>query len=628
MTKKNKILSFILGICVFIPAVFMLSACGHTHKALAEWSTDETYHWHACEDKKCTEVLDKAEHTYGDWTVRTPAGCETDGLEFRACVCGKEETRTILATGHTSSTEYTYNETHHWHTCEECDELLDKAEHTWNEGVITTEATETTKAVKTYTCTVCEKTKTETVAKLDAGLSFSDSYNPSKVFDDNYADEPELSNGDYTCASDGTVIFTWYEKVGNTYSSEPLTDAMGLCPATNAGTYKLVMSVAETKNYASAKVEKEVVISPKPITISNTNLTKVYGTAVGKTETSGNDYFALDEILSDMITETEGLINGDELYLLVKMSSKNVGSTIVSKKLVCGDVENTNYILANADDITAEITKKEVTGNFDLSTVYTGGFGAVMAKSWNEDSFYNQEFAELFVAGDKVYIYKGDVCDVTNGAKEWTNATLYGDNAGNYDISKLTLTYQITPATLTFTQATITKEYDTTSTFTYTFTTEDGLKNGTTCTLSFTVKDADDNYIKNAGEYTNFVVDDKNATLSNNNYQVDYSQSPIFTNNGGKIVITPKVITELNISLETKTGTSAETAKSVSVGNTTENVVFQITVTSESVWNHATELTLVLEKPLSTQAMIKIASDTNYTLSKNFVGTLTITDAA
>ena len=231
----------------------------------------------------------------------------------------------------------------------------------------------------------------------------------------------------------------------------------------------------------------------------------------------------------------------------------------------------------------------------------------------------------MFVAGDKVYIFNGDVCDVTDGAKEWTNAILKGDDAENYDISKLTLTYEIKHATLTFTQATLTKEYDTTSTFTYTFTTEDGLKNGTTCTLTFSVKDADDNDIKNVGEYTKFVVDDQNATLSNSNYKVDYSNSPIFTNTNGELVITPKVITELDIILSVRTGTSAQVNPGVPVGNTTENVFFNITVASESVWDHATELTLVLENPLSTQAMIGIVNDTNYTLSKNFIGTLTIT---
>ena len=556
MTKKKSLLAFVFAICLMIPAMFMLTACGHNHKALAEWQSDATYHWHVCEDKNCKEQLDKAEHT-------------------------------------------------------------------WDAGVITTQATDTTEAVKTFTCTVCEKTKTENVAKLDAGLSFSASYNPSKEYNVNYAEEPVLGV-DYTCSSDGTVTFEWYEKIGETFSSEPLTDAMGLCAPSEVGTYKLVMSVAETKNYASAKVEKEgIVISPRQITITNTNLTKVYGTS-GEID---NCSFGLDEIIYKVSTE-EGCLNaaeGCELYLKVQMDSKNVGADILNMGFVMEGFETLNYVLANADEITAEITKKEVTGNFDFSTVYSGNFGTVMAKSWDEDSFYNEEFANLFVADDKVCIYKGDVCDVTNGAKEWTNATLYGDDAENYDISKLTLTYEIKHATLTFTQATLTKEYDTTSTFTYTFTTEDGLKNGTTCTLTFSVKDADDNDIKNVGEYTNFDVDDQKATLSNSNYKVDYSNSPIFTNTNGKLVIIPKVITELDIILSVRTGTSAQVKPSIPVGNTTEDVFFKITVTSESVWDHATKLDLVLAKPLSTQAMIEIVNDTNYTLSKNFIGTLTIT---
>ncbi|MGN1201289.1 MAG: hypothetical protein ACI4R8_03440 [Candidatus Caccovivens sp.] len=467
MTKKKSLLTFVFAICLIVPALFMLTACGHTHSAVEEWSSDATYHWH---------------------------------------------------------------------TCEGCEELLDKAEHTWNAGEITTPATETTQAVKTYTCTVCAKTKTEAVAKADAGLSFSASYNPSKEYDVNYAEEPVLGV-DYTCASDGEVTFAWYEKIGDTYSEEPLSEPyFGLCAPYEVGTYKLVMSVAETKNYSSAKVEKEgIVISPRQITITNTNLTKVYGTS-GKIDDCS---FGLDEIIYKVSTEEGGLYaaEGSELYLKVQMDSKNVGADILNMGFVMDGFENLNYALANAADITAEIKH----------------------------------------------------------------------------------------ATLTFTQETITKEYDATSTFTYTFTTEDGLKDGTTCTLSFTVKDADDNDIKNAGEYTNFVVDDKNATLSNSNYKVNYTQSPIFTNNGGKLVITQKVITELDIILSVRTGTSVQVSPRVPVGNTTENVFFKITVTSESVWNHATELTLVLEKPLSTQAMIEIVSDTNYILSKNFVGTLTIT---
>jgi len=69
---------------------------------------------------------------------------------------------------HGYSTEWTKDETYHWHapTCEDTDEVKDKAEHTWDEGKITTEATTTSTGVKTYTCTVCNQTKTETIPAL------------------------------------------------------------------------------------------------------------------------------------------------------------------------------------------------------------------------------------------------------------------------------------------------------------------------------------------------------------------------------------------------------------------------------------------------------------------------------
>jgi hypothetical protein len=42
----------------------------------------------------------------------------------------------------------------------------DLADHEWNSGVVTKEATESETGVKTYTCTECSETKTETIQKL------------------------------------------------------------------------------------------------------------------------------------------------------------------------------------------------------------------------------------------------------------------------------------------------------------------------------------------------------------------------------------------------------------------------------------------------------------------------------
>ena len=39
-------------------------------------------------------------HTFGEWTVTTPATCTKDGVKTRSCACGETETQAIPATGH------------------------------------------------------------------------------------------------------------------------------------------------------------------------------------------------------------------------------------------------------------------------------------------------------------------------------------------------------------------------------------------------------------------------------------------------------------------------------------------------------------------------------------------------
>lgn len=70
---------------------------------------------------------------------------------------------------HTYKTEWSKDRTHHWHACETngCLEILDKAEHTWNDGEVTTQATAQANGEKTFTCTVCGGTNVETVTFED-----------------------------------------------------------------------------------------------------------------------------------------------------------------------------------------------------------------------------------------------------------------------------------------------------------------------------------------------------------------------------------------------------------------------------------------------------------------------------
>lgn len=70
---------------------------------------------------------------------------------------------------HDFSSKWESNSTHHWHVCtgEDCEEKESEGEHEWGEGVITTEPTETSNGVKTYTCAVCGYERTETLTYLE-----------------------------------------------------------------------------------------------------------------------------------------------------------------------------------------------------------------------------------------------------------------------------------------------------------------------------------------------------------------------------------------------------------------------------------------------------------------------------
>lgn len=69
---------------------------------------------------------------------------------------------------HTFSSKWSFDDTYHWHaaTCGHSDLVNDKAEHSWNGGTVTTEPTHTKGGLKTYTCTVCNATKTEVIPAI------------------------------------------------------------------------------------------------------------------------------------------------------------------------------------------------------------------------------------------------------------------------------------------------------------------------------------------------------------------------------------------------------------------------------------------------------------------------------
>lgn len=82
-------------------------------------------------------------------------------FSLAACNGGNETTGGNGTHTHTYSEQWSHNDSEHWHTCTgaDCDEVIDKAAHTWDNGNITKEPTCTAKGEMTYTCTVCKATK-------------------------------------------------------------------------------------------------------------------------------------------------------------------------------------------------------------------------------------------------------------------------------------------------------------------------------------------------------------------------------------------------------------------------------------------------------------------------------------
>lgn len=134
MTKKKSIWAFVLALCLIVPAMFMMTACGkHEHSFSSEWTKTETQHWHACKDKKCTEKSDLGDHDFV-WALKTPAGVHTDKVETGTCsTCQYQKDRTVEGSGiHTW--EWKTSDTKHWEqtTCEHETPLTrNEQNHTW-----------------------------------------------------------------------------------------------------------------------------------------------------------------------------------------------------------------------------------------------------------------------------------------------------------------------------------------------------------------------------------------------------------------------------------------------------------------------------------------------------------------
>ena len=165
-----------------------IAALGHDYSS--DWTIDtaaacetvgsKSHHCTRCDSKIDVTEIPASGHSWNDGSITTEPTCTDEGVKTFTCnSCGKTRTEEVAALGHNYSSDWTIDtaaacetvgsKSHH---CTRCDSKKDVTEipasgkHTWNNGVITKPATIAEEGVKTYTCTVCGVTRTETIAKL------------------------------------------------------------------------------------------------------------------------------------------------------------------------------------------------------------------------------------------------------------------------------------------------------------------------------------------------------------------------------------------------------------------------------------------------------------------------------
>ena len=144
-----------------------------------------TYTCPDCGDTKTETIAKNPNNHTGDTEIRNAvaATCEEDGYTgdtyCKGCGVKLSSGAAIPATDHNWGAWTKYSATYHQRVCANDETHVEKAKHTWNSGKVTKAATCTADGVKTYTCTACKATKTETIEKL--GHNYSTSWTIDKA---------------------------------------------------------------------------------------------------------------------------------------------------------------------------------------------------------------------------------------------------------------------------------------------------------------------------------------------------------------------------------------------------------------------------------------------------------------
>lgn len=325
-------------------------------------------------------------------------------IMLTACNCKK----------HKFSTEWKYDDTSHWHEClkKKHSDVADKAEHTFNEGVVTTAPTETSEGVLTLTCTVCGYQKTKSIEKVKHVHTFNDKvwqtdennhWHPATcahtdekgslgkhVWDEGKtsipADYGKAGEKTFTCteckatktepiaaldSKENTLSLAKENILSKTYDGTPFALTVAEFVYNGDGkvafSYKLKVEGDDKYTEQAPTNAGEYIVK---VSIQGTSEWKgIEGTfdlTIVKKALSitGTKIYDANEIITNDKIKITGVLEGDEVTITITMKSANVGAEIESFKMTGSEADN--YSLAE-EDIFVDIVKATIGDNFTIS---------------------------------------------------------------------------------------------------------------------------------------------------------------------------------------------------------------------------------------------------------------------
>lgn len=201
---------------------------------------------------------------------------------------------------HSYSTEWQSDETYHWHvsTCEHSNEITGKAEHIWVAGIITTEPTYINEGVKTYTCSVCNRIKTESIPKKNLGYWLKKftmySINNIKSLEQVYEYDYINDDYDYKRYYD-TSYYTGSGEAYKTFRTSFITTDLG-------DRFKISTEVTDEENYGSYNYNYPLFSETITYSTSKIRTQKISATYLKSTEQILSNSSEIIDILDSDIT--------------------------------------------------------------------------------------------------------------------------------------------------------------------------------------------------------------------------------------------------------------------------------------------------------------------------------------